>query len=806
MMKMSRFLFSTLLLSMVATWLSAQPLDEVPVYMMIETAQDSEAIPDYYTALEWYENAYMETRDPDIAYKIAGLQIKIRDYVKAEKWLEKIVEKDQGVKYPYAVFQYAQVLKVNGKYQDAIDAFNFYAGLTVPDSILALADNEVAGIQLAVKSKPPMDLVVENAGKSINYSYTDAAPWLGTDGNLYYASMRTRELITLNGKEGDYYMKIYSAEPGTDGDWKTPKPLDNKINRVGYHTGNPSISPDGSRLFFTRSQLTGNDLSESKIFVSISKGQNWSAPIELGGINGNYIARHPAPGLLFGKEVLFFSSDMPGGFGGFDIYYADRINDETYSKPVNLGPEVNSPGDEQTPFYLNNKLYFSSNGHPGLGGFDIFRSGWDGQHWGKAENLGAGYNSSYDDIFFSVNEEGKLGFLVSNRPDAESKSMKSKTCCDDIYQFHIREVIIDLVTSVYDGTTPLMGAKVTVFEIDRGKTGKSQQLVEDDINDFQFALDPDKAYKVLVEKDGYSPAEFELNTVGVVANTPIRRTAKLVKKPGDNTATQTVTINEPIRLNNIYYDFDDDKILPDAEQDLQFLLDLMKQYPDMVIELSSHTDAQGNDAYNMKLSQRRAQSAKNWLVAHGIKENRIEAVGYGETQILNDCVNGIDCTDDLHRVNRRTEFKIIAGPTTIEVKKSDLGDQKKGTTGNKVLDPSKGTVPVTDPKIEVRFDKKLIDLGAVKKGEKREMTINFLNAGNQPIEIELVSSCECTTLEWPQFKVFKPGEKGSIHAIFDSTEKEVGETTDIEIILKQTDPKTKNPIVYKVQYKFELIK
>ena len=208
----------------------------------------------------------------------------------------------------------------------------------------------------------------------------------------------------------------------------------------------------------------------------------------------------------------------------------------------------------------------------------------------------------------------------------------------------------------------------------------------------------------------------------------------------------------------------------------------------------------------MKLSQRRAQSAKNWLVAHGIKENRIEAVGYGETQILNDCVNGIDCTDDLHRVNRRTEFKIIAGPTTIEVKKSDLGDQKKGTTGNKILDPSKGTVPVTDPKIEVRFDKKLIDLGAVKKGEKREMTINFLNAGNQPIEIELVSSCECTTLEWPQFKVFKPGEKGSIHAIFDSTEKEVGETTDIEIILKQTDPKTKNPIVYKVQYKFELIK
>ena len=177
---------------MAATWLSAQPVKEVPVYMMIETAEASLLIPDYYTALEWYENAYKETRDPEIANKISTLQIKLRDYVRAEKWLEKIVEKDQGVNYPYAVFQYAQVLKVNGKYQESIDAFNFYAGLNVSDSLLALADNEVAGIQLAVKSKPPIDLVVKNVGKSVNYSYTDASPWLGMDGNLYFASLRTR--------------------------------------------------------------------------------------------------------------------------------------------------------------------------------------------------------------------------------------------------------------------------------------------------------------------------------------------------------------------------------------------------------------------------------------------------------------------------------------------------------------------------------------------------------------------------------------------------------------------------------------
>lgn len=226
----------------------------------------------------------------------------------------------------------------------------------------------------------------------------------------------------------------------------------------------------------------------------------------------------------------------------------------------------------------------------------------------------------------------------------------------------------------------------------------------------------------------------------------------------------------------------------------------------MVIELSSHTDAQGNDAYNERLSQRRAQSAKNWLVSKGIKENRIEAVGYGERNILNDCINGIDCTDEEHRLNRRTEFKILAGPTTIEVKKSDIGDQKKKEPAKILNAPAKGTVPLTDPKVELTFDKKMVELGAVRKGEKKEMSYSFTNTGNIPIEIELISSCECTTLEWPQYKVFKPGEKGTIKALFDSKDKEISETTDIEIILKQADPKTRNPMVYIVQYKFDLIK
>ncbi|MDQ3017159.1 MAG: tetratricopeptide repeat protein, partial [Bacteroidota bacterium] len=552
--------------------LIAQPVTEVPVYMMIETAEKSMLIPDYYTALEWYENAYKETRDPEIAIKIADLQIRLRDFARAERWLEKIVERDQGEKYPNTVFQYGQVLKINGNYQGAIDAFNHYAGLAVNDSLLALADNEVAGIQLAMQSKPPIDLVVENVGKSVNSSYTDSAPFVGRDGKLYFSSFRRKEIIVLDGKEGDYHFKIYASEAEDDGEWDSAKPLSEKINRVGYHTGSPSISKDGTKMFFTRSLLTGNELTESKIYVAPESGGDWGAPVELQGINGAYIAKQPCQGNLFGKEVLFFSSNMPGGSGGYDLYYADRQTEDTYGRPINLGPSINSTLDEETPFFLNNKLYFSSAGHPGLGGFDVFRIDWNGQDWGKIENLGAGYNSSYDDLFFSVNEEGKIGFLVSNRPDEASRSVKSKTCCDDIYQFHIRDIIIDLVTSVYDGNVPLTGAKVTMWEVVRGKQGKSDQQTNDKMNEFQFGLDKDKAYKVLVEKEGYNPAEFEFNTVGVIDNFTVRRTVKLAKKPEDKSGMETVTINEPIRLNNIYYDYDDDKILVDAEKDLSFVL------------------------------------------------------------------------------------------------------------------------------------------------------------------------------------------------------------------------------------------
>jgi len=678
MLKMKRYVLFVCIASIISIGVKAQPIDEVPVEMTLEVADERLAEGDIYNALALYEEAYSEIRDLGLAHQIAQLQLALRDYKRAERWYGRVVEKDEMNKYPEAVYHYARILKINEKYQEAIDGFNYLATITENDSLLALADNEVSGIQLAIKEEAPIELVIENIGRKVNSSYSESSPQMTAEGDLYFSSIKSNSLIVLNGKEGDYFSKIYQTKLDKKGKWETAKSLPSKINREGYHTSSPSFSNDGTRMFFTRALFDFNEISESKIYYSEQSGKGWGAANEVENVNGTYLNKHPASGLLFGQEVLFFASNMEGGFGGYDLYYASSQGGNQFSTPVNLGPKVNTPGDELTPFFQNNRLYFSTEGRPTLGGYDIYYCDWDGEQFSDAQNMGAGYNSSYDDLSFSINSAGNRGFIVSNRPAEGTRSIKSKTCCDEVFEFELRDIVIDLLAQVVENEMPLTGAKVTLFEIENRQPGKSTSKQSDETSIFQFLLDSDKAYKVVAELEGYYPGEVSFNTTGIVDEYTVKKLIRLERLPETAKDVEIVMINEPIRLNQIYYDFDDDKILPDAEKDLSYLIELMNQYPDMIIELSSHTDAQGNDDYNDRLSLRRAQSAKNWITSRGVSSSRIEAVGYGEQQIINHCINGMDCTDDEHRVNRRTEFKIIAGPTSIEIKKELQG----GDTGS----------------------------------------------------------------------------------------------------------------------------
>src|SRR5690606_35025553 len=416
--------------------------------------------------------------------------------------------------------------------------------------------------------------------------------------------------------------------------------------------------------------------------------------------------------------------------------------------------------DEIAPIFSSNTLYFSTNGHPSVGGFDIYSALWTGETWTRIENMGKGINSTLDETFYFPSGDQINGYLVSNREG--TRSVLSSTCCDDIFQLQDKTIIIRLLATVLEGEDPLNGASIAVFPVEQGEWGSPDIQYNEKGNDFTFAIDADKAYQVLVSKEGYTSDTVAFNTVGVVESKDFRGTFRLQKLPEEE--EETIALNEPIRLNNIYYDFDDDKIKIEAEEDLDYLYNLLTEYPNMVIELSSHTDSRGSDSYNLDLSQRRANSARNYLEERGIASGRVEAVGYGETRILNHCTNGVNCSEEEHQLNRRTEFRIIEGPTTVPVRRETRKVRDRSQDDN---NDQSALYPV------IEFSQDEYDLGSVKKPAIKSGQIEFINTGNAPLEIEVASGCDCTTLDWPRGPV-APGSKGIIQVQYDSSKRDTG--------------------------------
>lgn len=668
------FLITNIVLFSVA--IQAQPLTSTPYDLMLETAHEQFEKGDFFNAVEWYEKCYKEQREPDIAILLGLCHYILRDYKRSEGYYRRVLARDNTNEYLEDRYLYAKSLKALGLYPEAAEQFGLFIKDTGDMELKALAEVEIQGMKMAKSLNENIEAEVIFGGNNINTPFTEFSPRYSKDGKVYFAAIQSKKEIVMDGKTDDYYSQIYVAEKDKDGEFGKPQALNSLINREDFHTGNVCFTADGQMMFFTRALLEKNELSDSRLFYSQMTDAGWGPPQEVSGINGNFIIRHPAFGELFGREVIFFSSNMPGGQGGFDIYYANRDGETKFSSPVNLGPVINTTKDEITPFYHKGTLYFSSDGLPVLGGFDIFKTTWDGSSWSTVENMGLNYNTPTDDMFFSLNESGSDGFLISNRPDEKKRTLQSKTCCDDIYTIHIRDIVIDLQAQIFDEAgEPVVGGIMTLTDLSGAKDPNSKPNSES--NEYRFLLDSDRSYKVVATHPSYFPDTLEFNTAGIIDDYTVKKRMVLKALPKEPDF-EIVTINQDIRLNNIYYDFDDWKILPDAEKDLQTLVDLMMRYSDMVIELSSHTDAQGISTYNQSLSQKRAESAKAWIVSKGIDPSRINPVGYGESQILNHCVNGVRCTDDEHRFNRRTTFKIIAGPQTIEMKKEVLrGAEKK---------------------------------------------------------------------------------------------------------------------------------
>lgn len=830
-----------------ASALQAQPITKSSYDRMISTAEECLAEKDYYNAADWYEKAYEEQPDRSLLPKLAELHYKLRNYRQAERWYRTLLRRDPDNEYMQHRFEYGRVLKMNGKYLESIDELQQFVAWTDDPAQKKLAQNELTGAEMAQElSSGSQGVTMQAAGRNINGGQSEYSPVYGPGGSeLYFAKFDGDEVILLGEDNQDYHAKVYRSTREEGGEWGKPEALDENINRPGVHTPNVSFSPDGRYMYLSRVVAQGNEIFQSKLYISVS-GEGWSSANAIQGLDndGNY--KHPAAGELFGDQVLFFVSDMDGGYGGLDIYYATIEGEGIVGEAVNLGPTINTAADEITPFYRDGTLYFSSTGHPGIGGYDIFFSTWDGASWSEPVNMGTGYNTSLDDRFFSLDAEGYKGFMTSNR-EGGGRSAFGRTCCDNIFEFEIAKLYADLVVGVFDNERkPLLGGTTFLVTVENEQDVDSKAQTQENGNRFDYGLELEKAYKVVAKKEGYYPDSVTFNTVGITESKTFTHRFFLKPLPPPEPEYDTITIEEAIVLENILYDFDDDKILPAAESDLQVVHDLMTQYPDMVIELSSHTDNRGIDAYNERLSQRRAESARTWLIEKGIDGERIKAVGYGEkapqtvsAKVANlypylregdvmtvgyiDSLASEEQQEVAHQINRRTEFKIIKGPTSITIRRASLRKKEANDRNSNIgADTRDDTVTISElsnlyglkdlkgvPILQ--FEEREIDFGMVKKGEKREHIYRFTNKGDTAAVISIISACECTTTDYSK-RTIEPGETGEIFVEFDSSEKDYAETIDITIILENEFLDTrlatpqKVPVMEQIRYDFDIEK
>lgn len=802
-MKKLSFLF-LLILAIGFQQLSAQPMS----IDKLDAANKELAKQEYYTALEWYLEAYEDGEDNiqenvDVIHNIAMLYSTLRNYRKSASWYKKLIKEDKNSKYPNANYHLGYALKIDEKYDESNAAFDAFIASTSDATMKKMAEIQKAGIKLA-QTLPAADeeIIVENkTTRAFNSGYTEWSPFYANEGEMYYTSLKSDKVVY---RKGEHFIRMYKSSKNGE-DWGEGQLLSEVINKKGAHIGNVTMSDDRNYMYFTQTTRKGDALESSRIYVSKKEGANWGEPVEVAGINDDaYMSKQPAFGKVNGKDALFFASNMPGGQGGWDIYVSVLKSPTAGEPAISLGTDVNTIGDDETPFYKDDQLYFASTGHPSIGGYDIFVADQKGVKWDNVENLGKSINTEADELYFVLDQEGYHGFLVSNRKGAKSIEQNStfdkedswKTSGDDIFQVEFpKPVFANLDVRVFDqNNKPVNGVTIELKEVGKAK-GEAKTNPRG--NKFEFPLDLEKDYEIIATRDCFDGRKEKISTKAitdsktfvtefVLTSNPPKITPRQVKK------TITSKKGQPIVLGELLFDLAKWDIRPDAEPALTQILNLMNKYPDMVIELSSHTDSRGSSPANQALSQRRAESSKTWLVTRGIATERIKAIGKGESELRNRCADGVECTDDEHQYNRRTDFKIVAGPTEIVTESfSNEYETVYDTTYCAGLKDATGSIDIKSLNTtEIVFEKESFDFGNVKKGQTVEHTFKFKNIGKEKLVVEFASgSCGCTVPDYPK-NAIAPGATGEIKVVYTAKEdKEIGLEDQQEVtIIANTEP------------------
>lgn len=590
---------------------------------------------EFIEAIEAYNKLIEKGKGDQYVYsQLAEANYNLYSTVEAERWYAKALESNQDSEM---IYKYSQMLKANGKYDKSNEWMQKFAQMNPKDErAIAFKANPdyIPGI---LQGEKKYDI------KTLDFN-SETSDFGGTvaNGNLYFSSARNKARRNYGWNE-EPFLDIYQV--AIDMEVTEPELVDG-IN-TKHHEGTVAFSPDGNTMYFSReSYFEGdyekdnankNKLSVFYLYKTTKNGDLWEDAEPLQSINNNNYSVS-APAISADGKTLYFHSDMPGGYGLFDIYKATINNDGTLGKAENLGNKINTEGQDRFPFITNDgTLYFSSDGHLGLGGLDVFYV----SETGDIKNIGVPINSNSDDFAFTINDETGAGYVSSNRSGGKGN--------DDIYGVkRLEPCDVQLITTVIDSETgnPLTNVNVVIKD-------KNNQIVSTQTTNANGQVSYEVSCEKALEISGTLP-DYEGNTINFSGSKDKEYNLQLELKPIDK-----LIVNDRVVLNPILFDFDKSNITAQGAFELDKLVAVMNKYPEMVISAESHTDTRGSARYNEALSDRRAKSTVQYVISKGIDASRISGIGKGENELKVDC--GSNCTEEEHQLNRRSEFIIVSG-------------------------------------------------------------------------------------------------------------------------------------------------
>lgn len=582
-----------------------------------------------------------------VVYRLAESYRLYADFGNAEKTYEQVVGFNNNTMFPLARYWYGVCLRANRKYQEALDQFKqFKQTYTSADEISARTALEIASCEFAIEQAAATPrFTLTKLGGNVNEGGANYAAAVIDPNTILYTSSRPEKSVVeakndKKKKENPYVNDFYIAEGSATNFDKVSKV--NIPETKGMHQGVGMTTTDGTNLYLTRWSYKNGERAAA-IYLSKKQGTGWTEPQALGA-NVNvpgYSSMQPF--VTDDGKYLLFASNRPGGMGKYDLWYCPLSNGSP-GAARNMGTGINSRDEDQAPFYDAEKkaLMFSSDGRIGLGGLDFYVSEGDFSNWTTPRNMGAPMNSSKDDIYYTAaNKEHPLaaGFISSDR---------ESVCCLEVFAIKKNSKIVSGQILDCDDGLPLTGARVTLLDTTVQKV--LQQVTLNETGRYSFEVDPLKKYKVLAEKENYFSKAIYFST---------EELTKVDSLINPTICLKRYEIGKPIILKDIYYDFNKATLREQSKVVLDTVVSIMQDNQNIVIEMSAHTDSKGSDAYNMKLSQARAQACVDYLISRGIPSSRMIAKGYGETRpIAPNTINGKDNPDG-RQLNRRTEFKVL---------------------------------------------------------------------------------------------------------------------------------------------------